>query len=214
MFPIGNNIAEIDRPDASVDRRLHYYKKGETIPSLYEGVWQVCKGIVQLSTLYPNGEEALLGWVGPSMCFGPWFTFLQTYQAKALSEVYLVSLSVSKIEASPNLCQQLLPQVSRRLRQMEAMLAIAGLRRVEDRIHQLLLLLKQEVGEPVPEGTRLSIRLTHQDIAAAIGTSRVTVTRMMGDLKRSGSLTLDSKRHIILKDADFARVADDTLLRV
>lgn len=214
MFPIRNSIPEIDRPDANVDRRLHFYKKGETIPSLHDGVWQVCKGIVQLSTLYPNGEEGLLGWVGPSMCFGPWFTFLQTYQAKALSEVYLLCFSVSEIETSPYLCQQLLPQVNRRLRQMEAMLAIAGLRRVEDRINQLFLLLKQEVGQPVSEGTRLSIRLTHQDIAAAIGTSRVTVTRMLGDLKRRGGISLDSKRHIILQDAYFARVTEEALLRV
>lgn len=214
MFPICNSRTDINRPDASVDRRLHYYKRGDTIPLLYEGLWQVCKGIVQLSTLYPNGEEGLLGWVGPSMCFGHWFTFLQTHQAKALSEVYLVSFSISEIEASPQLCKQLLPQVSRRLRQMEAMLAIAGLKRVEDRIRQLLLLLKQEVGEPVPEGTRLSVRLTHQDIAAAINTSRVTVTRMLGDLKREGILTLDAKRHLIIKDSALARIGEDSLLRI
>lgn len=192
---------------------MHYYAKGEMIPEVAQGVWQVCKGIVQLSTLYPTGEEGLLGWVGPSMYFGPWLTFLQTYQAKALSDVYVTSFSISEIEASPRLSQQMLPQINRRLRQMEALLAIAGLRRVDERLQQLLLLLKQEMGQPVPEGIRLSIRLTHQDIAGAIATSRVTVTRIFGDLKRSGAIILDAKRHIIIKDVDFWRTFEVPILR-
>lgn len=214
MFSTSHSLLETDRHDASEERRLHFYAKGELIPSMPEGVWQVCKGIVQLSTLYPSGEEGLLGWVGPSMCFGPWLSFLQTYQAKALSDVYVMWFSQSEIETSPTLCQQLLPQLNRRLRQMEALLAIAGLRRVEERLHQLLLLLKQEIGQPVPQGTRLSIRLTHQDIAGAIGTSRVTVTRILGQLKQQGTIALDPKRYIIIKDTSFVSSADPAVLRV
>jgi CRP-like cAMP-binding protein len=79
----------------------------------------------------------------------------------------------------------------RRLRQMEAILAIAGQRRVDDRLYQLLLLLQQEFGQPVVEGTRLNIRLTHQDIANAICTTRVTVTRMLGKLQQQGLIGRD-----------------------
>ncbi|ABG53855.1 putative transcriptional regulator, Crp/Fnr family [Trichodesmium erythraeum IMS101] len=45
------------------------------------------------------------------------------------------------------------------------------------------MLLKQEFGQSVPNGTRLNIHLIHQDIAAAIGTTRVTITRLLGKLK-------------------------------
>lgn len=212
MGPTSRAILETDPQDASQERRLHHYSKGEPIPTKPQGVWQVCKGLVQLSTLYPSGEEGLLGWVGPSMCFGPWLTFLQIYQAKALSDVYLMWFSLDEIEASPELSHQLLPQLNRRLRQMEALLAISGLRRVEDRLHQLLVLLKQEIGQPVAGGTRLTIRLTHQDIASAISTSRVTVTRLFGQLKQQGLIAIDSKRHIILKDTGFGGAACPTLL--
>jgi CRP-like cAMP-binding protein len=78
------------------------------------------------------------------------------------------------------------------------MLAMVGCRRVEDRLRQLLLLLQMEVGQPVPEGTRLSVRLTHQHLASAIGTTRVTVTRLLGQLKEEGRLLIDENRHIIL----------------
>jgi cAMP-binding proteins - catabolite gene activator and regulatory subunit of cAMP-dependent protein kinases len=51
----------------------------------------------------------------------------------------------------------------------------------------------------VPDGTRLNVRLTHQDIAAAIGTTRVTVTRLLGKLKHQGCLSRDKSHHLILK---------------
>ncbi|NET53805.1 MAG: Crp/Fnr family transcriptional regulator, partial [Merismopedia sp. SIO2A8] len=148
-------------------RRLHFYAKGEEIPLVPQGVWQVNQGIVQLTTLCQNGEEVWLGWAETSAFFGCCFSLLRSYQAKALSDVRLTWFSQAEIEASPHLSQLVLPQMVRRLRQAEAMLAISGMRRVEDRLQQLLLLMKGEVGQPVAEGTRISMRLTHQNLANA-----------------------------------------------
>jgi CRP-like cAMP-binding protein len=124
---------------------------------------------------------------------------MEGYQAKALSEIYLRWYNLSEIESSPQLTQTMLNQVTRRIRQTEAILAIAGLRRVEDRLLQLLKLLKQEMGESLAdERARISIRLTHQNIANAIGTTRVTVTRLLGEFQRQDIITIDNERHIIL----------------
>jgi CRP-like cAMP-binding protein len=79
-------------------------------------------------------------------------------------------------------------------------LAIAGRRRVQDRFQELLVLLKQEIGQPVADGVRLSVRFTHEELASACCTTRVTVTRLMGNLQQQGKICLDSKHHIILKD--------------
>ena len=158
----------------------------------------VCRGIVHLSTLYPSGDEALLGLAGPSMPFGLPLTLIYPYQATALSDVDLRCLTIAEIEQSPTLAREVFHQLSRRLRQTEAMLAMVGCRRVEERLRQLLLLLQMEIGQPVAQGTRLSIRLTHQHLASAIGTTRVTVTRLLGQLRDEGRLLIDESRHIIL----------------
>ncbi len=210
MLPTSPSALEKNLPDFGEERRLHFFAKGERIPLVSQGLWKVAQGLVQLSTLYPSGEEGLLGWVGPSMCFGLWLSYLQTYQAVARSDVYLIWYSLAEIESSPRLAMELLPQLGRRLRQVEAMLAVAGQGRVEERLIQLLLLLKQEMGQPVPPGTRLAIRLTHQDIASAIGTSRVTVTRILGQFKDKGAIALDSKRHIILIENVFATLSAES----
>jgi CRP-like cAMP-binding protein len=187
---------------------LHFYAKGEKIPLVSQGVWQVYKGLVQLSTLCHNGEEIWLGWAEPATFFGQCFSLLRSYQAIALSDVQLTWFSQAEINASPRLAQMILPQLVRRIQQTEALLAISGQRRVEDRLQQLLLLMKREIGQPVAEGSRLSVRLTHQNLANAIGTTRVTVTRLLSKLKSEGAISIDRDRHIILKENNFTTVSD------
>uniref|UniRef100_UPI0039C6BBAF Crp/Fnr family transcriptional regulator n=1 Tax=Nodularia chucula TaxID=3093667 RepID=UPI0039C6BBAF len=101
---------------------------------------------------------------------------------------------------NPMLSHILLPKINQRLQQTEAFLVIAGKRRVEERLYNLLLFLKDQIGETVAEGTRLSVRLTHEDIASACCSTRVTITRLMGKLQQEGLISFDSKKYMILKD--------------
>lgn len=208
MLQATRGMLDSNQHDPQEGRRLHFYAKGEEIPLVSQGVWQVCQGLVQLNTLCQNGEEVWLGWAEPSTFFGQWFSILRTYQAIALSDVQVMWYSLAEINSSPRLAQILLPQMVRRMRQAEAMLAISGQRRVEDRLQLLLLLMKQDLGQQVPEGTRLDVRLTHQNLANAIGTTRVTVTRLLNKLKNEGAITIDSDRYIILHHDSFQNLAD------
>ncbi|WNZ25369.1 Crp/Fnr family transcriptional regulator [Leptolyngbya sp. NK1-12] len=180
-------------------RALQPYKSGQPIRLLPDEVLIVCRGVVQLGTLYDSGDEALLGLACPSMPFGLPLSLIRPYQAAALTDVDLMRLTMAEIEQSPMLAQSIFRHLTRRLQQTEAVLAMVGYRRVEDRLRHLLLLLKQEIGQPATaNGTRLGIRLTHQQLANAIGTTRVTVTRLLSQLQEEGWLTVDSTRHIVL----------------
>jgi CRP-like cAMP-binding protein len=179
-------------------RSLQPFCSGQEIEMSPDEIWVVCRGVVQLGTLYDTGDEALLGLAVPSMPFGLPLTLIRPYQAIALSDVDLMRLTQTEIDQSPELARGLLRQLTRRLRQTEAVLAMVGYRRVEDRLRHLLVLLKQEVGSPIDGGTRLNVRLTHQQLANAIGTTRVTVTRLISQLREEGWLTIDRHRHIVL----------------
>ncbi|BBD69816.1 Crp/Fnr family transcriptional regulator [Nostoc commune NIES-4072] len=184
------------------DRPVQKFSKGETIPLNPLVVLYVCQGLVKLSTYCETGEEILIGLATAEMVFGSSLTSLNIYQATALSDVELVSIYAAEIAASPNLSHILLPKINQRLRQTESFLVISGRRRVQERLHHLLQLLKREVGETVPEGTRLSVRFTHEDIASACCTTRVTITRLIGKLQEEGVISFDLKKHMILKDFD------------
>jgi PAS domain S-box-containing protein len=189
-----------DNCDLRQDRPWHKYCKGETILLNPEVIWYIHQGWVKLSTVCEKGEEVLVGLAGEGMVFGASLTALHIYQATALCDVELVPIHLAEIAALPMLSHTLLPKINSRLRQTESFLAICGRRRVEDRFHQLLLLLKQEIGQPVAEGTRLLVRLTHEELASACCTTRVTITRLIGKLQKQGKICFDFRNHMILKD--------------
>lgn len=72
-------------------------------------------------------------------------------------------------------------------------------RSVEERISHLLADLAESHGVPHEHGTLLAVRLTHQEIAAYVGSTRETVTVLLTDLKRRGAITFD-RRHVVVID--------------
>lgn len=168
------------------NRKLWSFKRGDVIPMNPEDVWVVYKGIVQLSTLYASGDEGILGLACPCMPFGRSFTQVDPYDAIALSDVMLLRLHQMELEQSPRLAQNLFRELTRRMQQTEALLAMSGCRRVKDRLRQLVLLLHQEFGQVTSNGVRLTVKLTHQQLASMIGSTRVTVTRLLNELKTEG----------------------------
>jgi CRP-like cAMP-binding protein len=183
-------------------RNVTTVKSGQFISMQSNEVFIVCRGVVQLSTLYPNGDEGILGLICPSMPFGTPLSQLIPYEAIALTDVVLMRVHIMEIEQSPRLAQSLFRELMRRLQQTEMLLAIAGYRRVDDRLRQLLELLRQEMGQVTAQGTRLTVRLTHQQIAGLIGTTRVTVTRLLREFRDEGWMSFDSTRHILFSNVD------------
>lgn len=186
--------------DISQNRPIHKYYKGESIPLNPLVICYVRQGSVKLTTFCETGQEVMLGLATPDMVFGSSITSLKTYEAIALSDVELVTIYEAEIAANPFLSYALLPKIKQRLRQTESFLFIFAKRRAEDRLQDFLLLLKEEIGQRVAKGTRISIRLTHEEIASACCTTRVTITRLMSKLQEQDFLFLDSKHHIIIKE--------------
>lgn len=190
-----------------LDKRLYFHTKGEEIPLFPAGVWQVTQGLVQLSANYDDGEQVLFGWAANGAWFGTQGIDNLDYQAIALSPVYLRWLQLDEIEGSMRLSQLLLPQLLRRMRQAELLLIINGRRHTVERLKGLLSLLKTELGESTPNAqTRLNYKFTHQQLASAIGTTRVTVSRMMAHFQAKGYLSLDRHRHLILDNEYFREI--------
>ncbi|MGF1542445.1 MAG: Crp/Fnr family transcriptional regulator [Pleurocapsa sp.] len=178
---------------------LQFYEKGEEISIFDTGVWQVYKGVVQLSRISHDGKEVILGWGTSNTAFGSWLNDPPHYRALALSDVYVKWYAEKDIQRSSSLARSLLAQFSDRLIQSEQLLAIAAIRKIEERLWQLLLLLQNIMGQQGTDGIRLQVRFTHQQLAEIICTTRVTVTRVLGTFQDRGWISIDSDRHIMIK---------------
>lgn len=179
------------------ERSLVTYSAGRNIPLQHQDLQILYRGIVQLHTIHADGGETIVGLCGPSMAFGKAITSVEPYWATALTDIDLLPLSMEEIEASPALMAGIFPQLVRRIQQAEAWLAISGKRLVADRLRCVLVQLAQDFGHVEPGGVRIKLRLTHHQIATIIGTTRVTVTRLLRDFKNEGWLKIQ-QRQIIL----------------
>lgn len=180
------------------EQTVQYYAQGEIIPLEKNTVLYVCQGLVKLSAYCESGSEIVIGLVKAEQPFGVVLTALQTYQAIALCDVKIASVPSIEVAKNSALSQILLEQLNQRHKQTELLLFIAGQRGVQDRLRYLLQFLASEIGESVENGTRLSVRFTHEELATACHTTRVSITREIGKLKKKGLICFDSKTHIIV----------------
>jgi CRP-like cAMP-binding protein len=54
-------------------------------------------------------------------------------------------------------------------------------------------------GQACEGGTRIGLRLTHQELASSLGTTRVTITRFIGQLRDEGWLLMEPGRFLVVK---------------
>lgn len=74
-------------------------------------------------------------------------------------------------------------------------------RSVESRVAEFLLHAASRHGVPDSRGTLIGVKFTHQEIANYVGSTRETVTLILGDLKRRGLVSTEHRR-VVLTDAD------------
>jgi CRP-like cAMP-binding protein len=180
---------------------LKQYERGDEISLLDSGIWQIYRGVAQLSRVQEDGTEIILGWVTANGIFDNTLDNSSVaYRAVALTNVYARRYSTKEIIENPLLARQLITQLSDRLLQSEQLLEIIAVKRVEERFRRLLLMLKQELGKPVSDGIRLQARFTHQHLAEAICTTRVTITRILGEWRNQNLIYFDSERHLVIRN--------------
>lgn len=179
---------------------LQQYQRGDEISVLDSGIWQVYRGVVQVSKVQQDGTEIISGWVTADGVFGNIADVTTIYRAVALGDVYAKRYSTQDVIRYPALAKQFMAQFSDRLIKSQQLLTIIAIAKVEERLKHLLSFLKQEIGQPVEDGVRLEVRFTHQHLAESIHTTRVTITRILGDFQAKDLVYFDRDRHLVIKN--------------
>jgi CRP-like cAMP-binding protein len=155
-------------------------------------------------------EEAFLGFVGLGQPFEIVAQSPFTLQAYAhVDQTSVVWMYWHDLDNWPHFRREVLDAFRHQHQRKLLWLSALGQRRTIDRLLGFLTLLVEEYGEPLvseedPEVLRgycLPFPLTHAQIGSAIGSTRVTVTRLMGKLRQRG-LLLTQEDNLICLPAD------------
>jgi len=106
----------------------------------------------------------------------------------------------SLLYSQTKVLENLLGILCYRLRESWKRIHILNFREAPQRIKMLFTILAGESGEKTAEGTRINLKLTHQEIADMTGLTRETVTRVLNSWRKKGLIITSKKRHILCED--------------
>lgn len=204
-----------DRPLSAVFRQMNNgvfppvvetFERGKTIffpgdPA--ERVYFLIKGAVKLSRVYEAGEEITVALLRENSVFGVLSLITghrsdRFYHAVAFTPTELLSVPIEQVEKAlkedPELPMVLLRGLSSRILQTEMMIETLAHRDMGSRLVSFLLILCRDFGIPSTTGITVDLKLSHQAIAEAIGSTRVTVTRLLGELRDQEMISIHKKK--------------------
>ena len=183
------------------------YPRGTTIFDEGEPgdrLYIITSGKIKLARHAPDGRENLLTVMGPSDMFGELSIFdpgPRTSSAVCVTEVQAATMNSELlkkwVDDHPEIAQQLLRVLARRLRRTNNSLADLIFTDVPGRVAKALLQLANRFG--TQEGTALRVHhdLTQEEIAQLVGASRETVNKALAEFAHRGWIRLEGKSVLI-----------------
>jgi CRP-like cAMP-binding protein len=193
-----------DRTYAKHDFVVREGDSGNTFFILVRGSVSVCR-------VMQDGREMILAILKEGDFFGEMAMFdssLRSASIKTLTDCEVGAIRYADflvlLDDNPRLGRSLAVALSERLRAANALIAATTSQDIRARLASLLLNLGTQFGERVDSGTRISLRLTNQEMANMIATTRETVNRALNRFWDEHLIDMRTS-HVIITDSDRLR---------
>ena len=166
------------------------FSRHDLIPAREDVLWRIDRGAVRTVTWSEQGTLITLGYWGIGDVVGHSLSRVKPYQIECLTSVEASILP-------PDIWYQVVNAMLFHIQQTEELLSIVHRKPVSLRLWQFLIWLGQKFGRDVEQGRLIDLGITHQEIAEAINTTRVSVTRMLLQFEEEGMLLRHQRRFIV-----------------
>ncbi|GGD27498.1 Crp/Fnr family transcriptional regulator [Pontibacillus salipaludis] len=173
-------------------------KKGTILTSPdqpIESLFLLKKGQVRLYRMNGEGRQFTLDILVDGNIFGETSSISLTddqVYAEAMTDSYVCTLSHEDfegfIESNPKIALKLIDILSTRLKEVYSFSEKIALSDVKHRLLFLLMMLSEKTGRRKGEWQSIEMKLTHQDLANMIGSTRETTSSIISSLKKEGYL--------------------------
>lgn len=204
-----HGLGDADRTAVLSSGRPVTYLPGEALfhqDDPAAGAFLLRKGRARLLQHTPDGRQVILRVIGPGEIIGL-VSVLEDSNYPSTVEAVEPSEGVrwdgptlhTLLESHPRLALNVIPFLIARVHDVQARYRELATERVERRVARVLLRLVTQAGEKTPEGVRINMRLTRQDLADMTGTTLFSVSRILAAWEQKGWLDGD-RSSIRLRD--------------
>jgi CRP/FNR family cyclic AMP-dependent transcriptional regulator len=190
-----------------IRRREVIYLPGDPGKSLFF----VNGGRIKVSKVTRDGKSLTLAYCGPSEVFGE--TCLidggpRSEMAEAVENALLTEIDRADFDrllaSSATLGAQMTRLMVTRRRDLENKVEALVFRDVTSKLAELLVKLAGEYGVDDARGTMVALKITHQELANLIGSTRETVSLTLSQFKRKRFITTEGRK-VIISDSEALR---------
>ena len=192
---ISYGLSDHDVERLSRIMRLVSYRKGQVVfmpQDSADAVFVLHSGKVTLSRIGDDGRELTLGVVEPGETFGEVDVLAEHPRdavAKVMEDGVIGIVTKTDFECflkyQPQCCLNLSKLIGARMTRAEQRIENFVFLDAPERLAYLLLDLIETAGTPCSDGTGVKISCTHQGLANIIGTTRETVSIVLGQLQEA-----------------------------
>lgn len=186
-----------------IRRREVIYLPGDPGNSLFF----VNGGRVKISKVTRDGKALTLSYCGPSELFGEACLVdgsPRTEMAEAMENAMVTEIDREYydrlMETHATLGRSMTKLLAQRRRELENKLETLVFRDVTSKLAELLLQLADQYGVEDSRGTLVALKITHQELANLIGSTRETVSLTLSQFKKK-ELICTEGRKVIISDA-------------
>lgn len=162
-------------------------------------------GRVKVSKVTRDGRELTLAYRVPGDLFGelclghgkPREKMAEAVETALVTEVARQAVE-DLIEQYPSLAWELIRISNDRRTEVEARVARLIFRDVKSKLAELLLSLVKEFGVEDVRGTLIAIKITHQEMANLIGSTRETVSFTLSQFRKKSLITMQGRKVIVM----------------
>jgi len=180
-----------------------------------EGVLLLAKGRVKICGFSPEGKQTILALIEPGEIFGELAVLDESSRdehAEAAVNCTVVLIPADAIrtlmDQRPGFTLGVTRLIGWRRKRIERRLKYLLFHSNRERLTHLLLELVEDYGRPTPaDGIEISIKLSHQDLASIIGSTRESVTILLGQLRDEGCLRIVRRSIFVTDVAKLSREA-------
>ena len=169
----------------------HAYAPGEVVlfPGAPEHLHRVINGLVRLHTVDGEGNGLTLRYVKPGGYFGEEALTGQPrrYFAEAVTATQVALIAPTEMDDASR--EELAIHLGEAMQAMYRSLTRLAGKRLKARIAAELLELRDSDLSSSGDDGQTFVHITHDDLAAAVGSVRETVTKVVGELSRLGAIT-------------------------
>jgi CRP-like cAMP-binding protein len=172
--------------------KSYSFSRNDCLPLAAHVLWRIDTGAVRTATWNEEGTLLVLGYWGTGELVGQLLSRIKPYEIQCLTnvEVSLLPQAVWEKALEPMILH---------VQQAEELLMLASCNPMSQRLWKFLVFLSQKFGRDVDSGRMIDLVLTHQELAEAINTTRVTVTRILQQFESEGRVRRHQRRLVLCR---------------